>query len=60
MAYGISQKHAISWQTVANKAFCNFNISRSVIYGKGKGQTIPVQALTARRLRLPDFMTLDT
>jgi len=45
---------------MANKAFFNFNISRSVVYGKGKGKRIPIQALTARRVRLPYFMTLDT
>jgi hypothetical protein len=34
------------------------------IYGNGKGKAIPLQALTdpegSRRLRLPDFKTIDT
>jgi hypothetical protein len=43
------------------------NVPRFTIFGcflRGKGKAIPLQAWTSpegsRRLRLPDFMTIDT
>jgi hypothetical protein len=41
-----------------------YEVKYCIIYGKGKGKAIPLQALTgqegSRRLKLPDFKTIGT
>jgi hypothetical protein len=58
----------ISIKTLSEKLLTLRKIQRDIVIkvgnGKGKGKAIPLQACTcpegSRRLRLPDFKTIDT